>query len=379
MTSIAVDHLLNQVRAFVDDEVAPAAAGWSMGAEPDPALFTKAGALNLMGIEVPAYLGGLGLSFAVKTQVCEIIAATDFGIAMALVNSHNVAARLCRTAPPNVRDRYLPRLLSGKLRGCTALTEPGAGSDFASIITQASKIDGGWRLSGEKAWIINARHAQVSIVFAQCREIGDVNGISAFAVDLSAPGVQRYAIDGPFQQTSIGTGGFTLDKVEIAEDCQLVAPGKAFKTVLSEINGARAYVAAMCNAMLRAAITEASAYGVRRTTFGVPLMDHPSWQHALDAAQADLTFAEGLVARAVQDVDRGADAQLSAAEAKVECILICQRHMPSLLHAMGAEGLRPAHCFTRHLAAAQVAGFTDGATNMLRDRVARLKQTASAD
>ena len=101
MTSIAVDHLLNQVRAFVDDEVAPAAAGWSMGAEPDPALFTKAGALNLMGIEVPAYLGGLGLSFAVKTQVCEIIAATDFGIAMALVNSHNVAARLCRTAPPN--------------------------------------------------------------------------------------------------------------------------------------------------------------------------------------------------------------------------------------------------------------------------------------
>ncbi len=379
MTSTTVDHLLNQVRAFVDEEVAPAAAGWSMGADPDPALFTKAGALNLMGIEVPADLGGLGFSFAVKAQVCEIIAAADFGIAMALVNSHNVAARLCRTAPPNVRDRHLPRLLSGTLRGCTALTEPGAGSDFASIMTQASKIDGGWRLSGEKAWIINARHAKVSIVFAQCSEIGDMSGISAFAVDLSAPGVQRYAIDGPFQQTSIGTGGFTLDKVEIAEDCQLVAPGKAFKTVLTEINGARAYVAAMCNAMLRAAITEANAYGAHRTTFGAPLKDHASWQHALNAAQTDLAVAEGLVARAVKDVDRGADAQLSAAEAKVECILICQHHMPSLLHAMGAEGLRPAHCFTRHLAAAQVAGFTDGATNMLRDRVARLKQTASAD
>ena len=379
MTSTTVDHLLNQVQAFVDEEVAPAAAGWSMGAEPDPALFTKAGALNLMGLEVPANLGGLGLSFAVKTQVCEIIAATDFGIAMALVNSHNVAARLCRTAPPNVRDRYLPRLLSGKLRGCTALTEPGAGSDFASIITQASKIDGGWRLSGEKAWIINARHAQVSIVFAQCREIGDVNGISAFAVDLSAPGVQRYAIDGPFQQTSIGTGGFTLDKVEIAEDCQLVAPGKAFKTVLLEINGARAYVAAMCNAMLRAAITEAEIYGARRMTFGKTLNNHPSWQQALDDARADLATAEGLVARAVNDVDKGADAQLSAAEAKVQCVLTCQRHMPRLLHNMGAEGLRPAHCFTRHLAAAQVAGFTDGATNMLRDRVAMLKQTASAE
>ena len=74
----------------------------------------------------------------------------------------------------------------------------------------------------------------------------------------------RDAIDGAFQQTSIGTGGFTLDKVEIADDCQLVTPGKAFKKVLTEINGARAYVAAMCNAMLRAAITEAPSFGARR-------------------------------------------------------------------------------------------------------------------
>ena len=61
MTPTTVDNLLNQVRAFVDEQVAPAAAGWSMGAEPDPALFSKAGALNLMGIEVPTELGGLGL------------------------------------------------------------------------------------------------------------------------------------------------------------------------------------------------------------------------------------------------------------------------------------------------------------------------------
>ena len=78
------------------------------------------------------------------------------------------------------------------------MTEPGAGSDFASIKTQASKIDGGWRLNGEKAWIINARHAKVSVVFAQCGEIGDMSGISAFAIDLSTPGIERYAIDSPF-------------------------------------------------------------------------------------------------------------------------------------------------------------------------------------
>ena len=65
MTATTVDHLLNQVRAFVTEQVAPAAADWSMGAEPDPVLFFKAGALNLMGIEVPADLGGLGLGFAV--------------------------------------------------------------------------------------------------------------------------------------------------------------------------------------------------------------------------------------------------------------------------------------------------------------------------
>ena len=112
MTAITVDHLLNQVRAFVNEQVAPAAADWSMGAEPDPALFSRAGALNLMGIEVPADLGGLGLGFAVKTHVCEIIAAAELGDAEAMEELSATARRMIGSAstndagaPPAGRDR----------------------------------------------------------------------------------------------------------------------------------------------------------------------------------------------------------------------------------------------------------------------------------
>ena len=77
-------------------------------------------------------------------------------------------------------------------------------------------------------------------------------------------------------------------------------------------------------------------------------------------------------AQAIDLVNTGRDAQLAASQAKIEAVTSAQRYLPELLQLMGAEGLRPERPFTRHIAAAQIAGFTDGATNILKDRVARL-------
>ncbi|SLN75085.1 Acyl-CoA dehydrogenase, short-chain specific [Roseovarius gaetbuli] len=363
---------LDRVTSFAADHLTPAAADWSMGETPDTAIYEMAGQIGILGMQVPQSFGGQGLDFATRAAACSILAGADFGFAMSLVNTHNIALRLSEIAPDAMCQRYIPDLLSGKISACTALTEPSTGSDFAAVTTQAIQADTGWVLNGEKTWIINGRHAGLSIVYAQCRSIGDSKGIGAFLVDLNAKGVMRYAIDGGFAQTSMGTGGFSLQDVEVAHDAMLIAPGTAFKAILTEINGARTYVAAMCNGMVGQAIADVAAYGRHRDSFGKPLNAIPSWQAALSAAEAALNSSQTLTARAIDLVNTASDAQLAAAQAKIEAVTCAQRYLPELLHLMGAEGLRPERPFARHIAAAQIAGFTDGATNILKDRVARL-------
>lgn len=363
---------LDQITRFAAEHVSPAASDWSMAASPDAAVYRMAGEVGLLGMEVPKAFGGLGMSFATRASAYSILAGADFGFAMSLINTHNIALRLSQIAPETVCKRFVPDLLSGKMTACTALTEPGTGTDFAAVTTTATQTPAGWVLNGEKTWIVNGRHAGLSIVYAQCNNLGDSSGIGAFLVELNKNGVTRRAIDTGFSQTSMGTGGFVLQDVGVEADALLIAPGTAFKAILSEINAARTYVAAMCNGMLRRAIHDVTAYGARRHSFGKPLNAIPSWQEAVCAAQAALKTSEQLTTKAIALADSGGDSQLAAAKAKVDAVRTAQTHLPELLQLMGAEGLRPEHVFTRHIAASQIAGFTDGATNILKDRVARL-------
>jgi len=363
---------LDQVAGFAADHVFTSASEWSMGASPGASVYKMAGRLGILGMTIPQGFGGLGMGFSTRAAACSILAGADFGFAMSLINTHNVALRLSQSASDTIARRYIPALLSGEMSGCTALTEPSTGSDFAAVTTTATSTDTGWVLNGEKTWIINGRHAGLSIVYAQCKSLGDGSGIGAFLVNLSTHGVTQHAIDAGFAQTSMGTGRFVLNDVAVERDALLIAPGKAFKAVLTEINGARTYVAAMCNGMMRRAIGDVIAYGTHRHSFGKPLNTIPSWQDDLSSAKAALRVSEGLTAQATVLLDTGLDAQLAAAQAKVSAVTCAQSHLPALLHLMGAEGLRPEHPFARHIAASQIAGFTDGATNILKDRVARL-------
>ncbi len=365
---------LNDVKAFASGPLSQAAQAWTLGGAPEQVLYDQAARLGLTGLTIPTELGGQGHGFDTLVAACEELAAVDFGFAMSLINSHNVGLRLCQSANERVRDAHLSRVVAGEVSACTALTEPGTGSDFAAITTRAVECKNSWRISGEKMWIVNGRHAELAIVFAQCAEVGDASGIGGFAVDLRSPGVRRYPVESGFSQASMGTGGFRLDEVAVDADTLLLPPGTAFKSILTEINAARTYVAAMCNAMLARALEQAWAYGARRRSFGKTLDQHQGWRHALGVAETDLAASRALTGRAVALVSSGEDAQLAAAEAKVVAVQTGQRHLPELLHAMGAAGLLPEYCFTRHLAAVQIAGFTDGATSILQDRVAKLSR-----
>lgn len=363
---------LDNIRSFAADVIAPTAPLWSKGQAPEPDLFRKAADLGLFRLQVPQSEGGLGLGFAVKARACQALAAADFGFAMSVVNTHNVAARIAASGSPQARAAFLPALLWGEASACTALTEPDAGSDVAAMRTSARRVGDEWVLNGEKCWIVNARHAATAIVFAQTAEQGDITGIAAFLVDLTAPGCRRNATGSDFAQASAGTGGFVLSDVVLPADNLILPAGQAFHSIMSDINGARTYVAAMCCGMLDAALHHAGTYGATRRTFGQTLQAHQGWRLPLARAETALAAARVLTDAAIDAVDAGQDAQLQAAFAKVAATDAACTHLPALLHAMGAEGLRPQYSMARHLAAAQIAALVDGSTEMLLERIARL-------
>jgi len=365
----AETELVERAATLAREHITPHAARWEQARRIGHEALALAAGLGLTRLQVPAAWGGLDMSFSCKARVAEVLAAGDFGFTMSLINTQNVAALLARKAHPEVAVRYLADLVAGRRLGCTALTEPGAGSDFAAITTRATRVDGGWVIDGAKAWITNAGEADVVVLYAQTAPGSGGRGIAGFVVDGRRAGFVRepaYALGG---QHTISTGGFRLEGYRASDDELLHPPGQAFKAALGSINGARTYIAAMCCGMVGEALRVATAQGRARQTFGRPLAEHQGWRWRLAEAASELVACRGMVAQAAACIDEGQDAQLLAAQAKLLATRLADRQLPALAQAMGAEGLREQHPFARHLMGARVAGFVDGSTEMLLERI----------
>ena len=358
---------LNRVEAFARDTIALRAAAWDRAGRFDEKALREAAGLGLTGMETPVGAGGLGLPFRAKAKVAETLAAADFGFAMSVINSQNLTYMLA-TEAPHLADRYLADLLAGARLGSTALTEPQAGSDFAAITTMAEKVSDGWVLNGTKAWIVNTAASDVIAVYAQTAQGAGGAGIGAFLVDGRREGFHRTDPISMTSQHSIGAGGFELRDYHVAADEMLRPPGHAFKAILQEINGARIYVAAMCCGMVGAALEIAAGYGRTRKTFGKRLGEHQGWRWTLGDAEVDLSAARLMVENASRLMEDG-DPQFDAARTKIFTTKMAERHLPALAQLMGAEGLRDDYPFSRHLIGARIAGFVDGSTEMLLERL----------
>ena len=169
----------------------------------------------------------------------------------------------------------------------------------------AVRVEGGWKLNGAKAWITNAAVAGLSVAYAQTDKSQGYRGIACFAIEADRPGFQR---DKPFELHgghAIGVGGFRLVDYVAPDEAVLHPPGHAFKAALAGINGARAYVAAMCCGMLQASLETAVRYTRQRKTFGQPVIDHQGVRWKLVDAATDLEAARLLTYRAARLIDAG--------------------------------------------------------------------------
>jgi alkylation response protein AidB-like acyl-CoA dehydrogenase len=369
--SPAETSFLERTREFAQDQVAPRSSSWVRDRQSCSELLPAASRVGILGLRVPIEMGGLGLSLRCQMEALRLLAQADFGVAMALINTHNVADQVSRLATPEVRGRILPGLLAGLEAGCTAITEIQTGSDVAAIQTRAIPNATGWQIDGTKAWVINAQHATKFIVYAQTSPQEGTGGIAAFLIESDQAGFSRRDDCPDPGISSMGVGGLVLEGYVCPHECLIAGPDLAIRDILTAINVARIYVAAMCCGMVEDCLKRAADYGMSRSTFGSRLYDHQGWRWTLADAETELDALRLMIARASQLADHGQDVRSEAARAKVFATRMASRHIPALMHAVGAQAFSETLPFARHLLAAQVAGLVDGSTEMLLERIAR--------
>jgi alkylation response protein AidB-like acyl-CoA dehydrogenase len=364
--------LLDSAARFRRDLVAPRAAAWEHARTVPRDSLREAARLGLTAIEVPRAQGGHGAGFVAKAAIAEELARSCMAFAFSLINTQNVATRIASTGTAPQVERYLAPLLAGELIGATSLTEPQAGSDFPAITTMARRSSNGWLLDGEKAWLTNAAVADVIITYAKTDAAPGSGGIAGFLIDARAPGFERlppYALMGGH---AIGAGGFRLAGYRADEHALFYPPGQAFRRALTSINGARAYVAAMCCGMVAESLAVALDYATRRQAFGKRLLDHQGLRWSLADVATELEAARLVTWRAADLIQRGENAILAAAQAKKFAVEMAQRRLGQCMQAMGAEGLRETYPIGRHIASARIAGYVDGTTEMQNERIGAL-------
>lgn len=303
-------------RDFAQAELAPFAARWDAESEFPREAIRKAGELGFCGLYTDELAGGSGLTRLDAAIVFEELAAVDPSTA-AFISIHNMATWMLTTfATPAVRDTWGPALASAERLASYCLTEPGAGSDAASLRTRAEKDGDDYVLHGSKAFISGAGATDMLVVMARTGEEG-ARGISAFAVPAHSHGIGYGRNEEKMGWHSQPTRSVTFDGVRIPASHRLGNEGDGFKIAMKGLDGGRLNIAACSLGAAQGALDAARRYMGERRQFGKKLADFQALQFKLADMATELVAARQMVHTAARKLDAGShDATIWCAMAK---------------------------------------------------------------
>ncbi len=296
--------LIEVVGEFAQSQLAPHAVEWDQSKHFPVDVLRAAGELGLGGVYAGEDVGGAGLSRTDAAIIFEELAKGDTTIA-AYISIHNMIVWMIDSfGNDDQRQTWVPALASMEQLGSYCLTEPGAGSDAASLATSAVRDGDVYVLNGVKQFISGAGTSAVYIVMARTGDAGP-KGISAFIVPADAQGLSFGANEKKMGWNAQPTRQVILDDVRVPAANLLGAEGDGFTVAMKGLNGGRINMAACSLGGAQWAHERTIAYVKERRAFGSPLADNQSIVFTLADMETDLQAARGLVVRAAQALDSG--------------------------------------------------------------------------
>ncbi|MFT0531804.1 acyl-CoA dehydrogenase family protein [Castellaniella hirudinis] len=366
-------------REFAQGELAPHAAQWDEEhIFPRPA-FAKAGELGFCAMYAPETIGGLGLPRLDATLVFEEMAAVDPSTT-AFITIHNMATWMIGTwAQPAVRDRWGPLLATGEKLASYCLTEPGAGSDAASLTTSARRDGDHYVLNGAKAFISGAGDTDVLVVMARTGGDGP-RGISALVVPADAEGITYGRKENKMGWNSQSTRPITFENVRVPVANRLGEEGEGFRFAMKGLDGGRINIATCSVGAAQGAYEAARRYMGERHQFGRPLADFQALQFKLADLLANIVASRQMVRLAASKLDEH-DPQASAycAMAKRFATDLCFQSCLDAQQIHGGYGYLKDYPLERLVRDTRVHQILEGTNEIMRVIVARHILTQEAD
>ncbi|MGJ7916575.1 acyl-CoA dehydrogenase family protein [Massilia sp. LXY-6] len=330
--------------------------------------------LGLFGLCIPEEYGGLGLTMEEEVLAAFEIAKTSPAFRSLVGTNNGIGSQgLIVDGTEEQKRDYLPRLASGELIASFALTEPGSGSDAASLRTSAVRDGDFYVINGTKRFITNAPEAGIFTVMARTNpEIKGAGGISAFIVEKGTPGVFIGKLDKKMGQK----GAHTADV--IFENCRVPAAnliggkeGVGFKTAMKVLDKGRLHIAAICVGVAERMLDDALRYAVERQQFGKPIADFQLIQAMLADSKAEIYAARCMVLDAARRRDNKEDISTEAACCKMFASEMCGRVADRAVQIHGGAGYVSEYAIERFYRDVRLFRIYEGTTQIQQLVIAR--------
>lgn len=342
--------LRKTVRQFVDNEIIPHIAKWESDGAFDPAIWKRLADLGLMGVCIPEKYGGSGMDYNSLAIVCEELERGDTAFRTAVsVHTGLNSMTLMQWGSEEQKQKYLIPQATGEKIGAFGLTEPGAGSDVASMSTVAVQDGDDYILNGQKTWISLCDVADHFIVFAYTDKSKKHHGISAFIVERTLEGFSSKAIKGKYGIKSGNTGELFFDNMRVPKGNLLGKEGEGFKIAMSALDNGRFTVAAGAVGLSLACLEASVKYSRERQTFGKEIGRHQLVQQMIAKMEAGLQMSRLLVYRVGELKNKGVRNTRETSLAKWQACDFANKAADDAVQVYGAYGYSDEYPVARYL------------------------------
>jgi alkylation response protein AidB-like acyl-CoA dehydrogenase len=341
------EEILKTVRAFVEAEILPVATELEHRDEYPTEIVEGLKELGLFGLMIPEEYGGLGESLLTYALCVEEIARGWMSVS-GIINTHFIVAyMLLQHGTDEQKQKYLPRMATGEVRGAFSMSEPGCGSDVAAIKTKATREGDGYVINGQKMWLTNGGSSNLVAVLVKTDEGQDsvYKNMTTFLVEkepgfgevdkgLTIPGkIEKMGYKG-VDTTELVFDGYRIDGAQILGG----VPGKGFYQMMDGVEVGRVNVAARgCGVALRA-FELGISYAQQRETFGKKIADHQAVLFRLADMAVKVEAAHELMVKAARKKDSGSRNDFEAGVAKYLASEYCAQVVEDSFRIHGGYG-----------------------------------------
>jgi butyryl-CoA dehydrogenase len=352
-------------KEFADREIIPRARDNDRNERFDTELVQKLADIGFLGAIVSEEYGGRGIDYRTYGLIVEEVGRGDSSARTVVsVQTSLVCSSIERWGSEEQKHEWLPKLCSGEALGCFGLTEPNTGSDAANLSTRATKVDGGWKISGQKQWISMGNFAQLAMIFAQTDPEKGHRGLACFLVPTDSDGFTTQEIHGKLGLRASDTAEISLDEVEVGEETMLGEVGDGFKVAMSALDSGRFSVASGCVGICQGCVDASVAYSTEREQFGRPIASFQLVQEMIADMVVDTEAARALVWRAGWLKDTGQPNTKETSVAKLYATEAAVRAANQAIQVHGGSGYVDDYPVERYLRDARVTTLYEGTSQI---------------